>query len=217
MLFVNGVNEGQRGLADTDLNGPSPSSLLNPSVLFMLLLVHPGHAIVQWLAMSQRKEDIAYKVCPSVGNSIPIKVRLLLVAVGLPSLFSLLVPASLGLQGGLSQSWIPVHERPSLDLSGSLTTLTGKQVALQDLRGKATLINAWATWCGPCRLEMPYLSDLYRRLSREGLDVIAVSWEDAEAVQAFLKETSAAYPFALMLDPDRILQGRSGCQGFQPL
>lgn len=55
---------------------------------------------------------------------------------------------------------------------------------------------------------MPYLADLHRRLSREGLAIAAVSWEDPEAVRTFLEETGADYPFLLLSDPDRILQGR---------
>ena len=70
------------------------------------------------------------------------------------------------------------------------------------------MINAWATWCGPCRLEMPYLADLHRRLSKEGLAIAAVSWEEPGQVRTFLEETGADYPFLLLSDPDRILQGR---------
>jgi thiol-disulfide isomerase/thioredoxin len=111
-------------------------------------------------------------------------------------------------QGVLYRSWIPAAERPRLDLSGSLSTLDGKRVPLQELKGKALLINAWATWCGPCRLEMPYLADLHRRLSNEGLAIAAVSWEEPGAVRTFIEETGADYPFLLLSDPDRILQGR---------
>ena len=113
-----------------------------------------------------------------------------------------------GAQGALYRSWIPAAERPHLDLSGSLATLDGKRVPLRELKGKALLINAWATWCGPCRLEMPYLADLHRRLSKEGLAIAAVSWEEPGAVRTFLEETGADYPFLLLSDPDRILQGR---------
>ena len=132
----------------------------------------------------------------------------LLLAAAVPALVVLCGLEATGSQGVLDRSWIPAGERPHLDLSGSLATLDGERVSLQGLKGKALLINAWATWCGPCRLEMPYLADLHRRLSKEGLAIAAVSWEDPGAVRTFLEETGADYPFLLLSDPDRILQGR---------
>ena len=132
----------------------------------------------------------------------------LLLAAAVPGLLLLYGAEAFGYQGFLGRSWIPAAERPRLDLSGSLATLDGKRVPLQQLKDKALLINAWATWCGPCRLEMPYLADLHRRLSGEGLAIAAVSWEEPGAVLAFLEETGADYPFLLLSDPDRILQGR---------
>lgn len=132
----------------------------------------------------------------------------LLMAAAVPATLPVCGLEAAGSQGFLDRSWIPAGERPHLDLSGSLATLDGERVPLRGLKGKALLINAWATWCGPCRLEMPYLADLHRRLSREGLEIAAVSWEDPGAVRTFLEETGADYPFLLLSDPDRILQGR---------
>ena len=83
--------------------------------------------------------------------------------------------------------WVPVSERSSVDLSGFLTTLEGEKVALEDLRNKALLLNVWATWCGPCRIEMPFLAELHENLSDEGLTIVAVSSEDAMAVQTYLE------------------------------
>ncbi len=137
-----------------------------------------------------------------------IGVAGLLLAAALPAALLLCGAGAGAAQGVLYRSWIPAAERPHLDLSGSLSTLDGKRVPLQELKGKALLINAWATWCGPCRLEMPYLADLHRRLSKEGLAIAAVSWEEPGAVRTFLEETGADYPFLLLSDPDRILQGR---------
>ena len=131
-----------------------------------------------------------------------------LVAAAVLALLLLSGVETAGSQNFLDRSWIPAGERPRLDLSGSLATLDGKRVPLEELKDKALLINAWATWCGPCRLEMPYLADLHRRLSKEGLAVAAVSWEEPGAVRTFLEETGADYPFLLLSDPDRILQGR---------
>ena len=109
--------------------------------------------------------------------------------------------------------WVPVSERPSVDLSGFLTTLGGEKVALEDLRNKALLLNVWATWCGPCRIEMPFLAELHENLSDEGLTIVAISSEDPKAVQAYLDETQVDHPFPLLLDTDGILSGRFGVYG----
>ena len=109
--------------------------------------------------------------------------------------------------------WVPVSERSSADLSGFLTTLEGEKVALEDLRNKALLLNVWATWCGPCRIEMPFLAELHENLSDEGLTIVAISSEDAKAVQAYLDETRVDHPFPLLLDTDNLLADRFGVYG----
>ncbi len=106
-----------------------------------------------------------------------------------------------------------MSERQSVDLSGFLTTLEGKKVALEDLRNKALLLNVWATWCGPCRIEMPFLAELHESLSEEGLTIVAVSSEGAETVQAYLDETEVDHPFPLLLDTANILADRFGVHG----
>jgi cytochrome c biogenesis protein CcmG, thiol:disulfide interchange protein DsbE len=58
-------------------------------------------------------------------------------------------------------------------------TLGGEQFDLSKLRGKVVLINFWATWCAPCRKEMPALDAFYRRYRGEGLEMIAVSLDEA--------------------------------------
>ena len=57
----------------------------------------------------------------------------------------------------------------------SLEDLQGNDINLSDLRGKVVLINFWATWCGPCTLEMPSMEQLYREFHDEGFEMLAVS------------------------------------------
>jgi peroxiredoxin len=85
--------------------------------------------------------------------------------------------------------------------SFTLNDLQGKAWSLKDLRGKVVLLNFWATWCPPCRKEMPDLEALYLRFKDQGLVVLAVSDEDAAKVSPFLAERNITYP--VLLDPGR--------------
>jgi cytochrome c biogenesis protein CcmG, thiol:disulfide interchange protein DsbE len=70
-------------------------------------------------------------------------------------------------------------------------TLTGEKVELRALRGDVVLVNVWATWCHPCRREMPALEELHRELADRGLRMIAVSIDDrgsVTAVEEFIRE-----------------------------
>jgi peroxiredoxin len=69
--------------------------------------------------------------------------------------------------------------------------LDGHKVSLQDMRGEVVLLNIWATWCFPCRREMPGLEELHRELKASGLNVVAVSVDGAGAtgeIREFLDE-----------------------------
>jgi cytochrome c-type biogenesis protein len=78
--------------------------------------------------------------------------------------------------------------------------LDGSDVSLAELRGKVVLLNVWATWCVPCRKEMPALQQLYQDLGAEGLVVLAVSVDAAgarDAVDAFVDERGIGFDIAL--------------------
>jgi peroxiredoxin len=83
----------------------------------------------------------------------------------------------------------------------TLTDLTGKSWTLRDLRGKVVLVNFWATWCPPCRKEMPDLEALGKRFGPQGLVILAISDEDATKVKPFIAEHQISYP--ILLDPGR--------------
>src|ERR1700690_1424826 len=83
----------------------------------------------------------------------------------------------------------------------TLTDLSGKTWTLKDLHGKVVLVNFWATWCPPCRKEMPDLETLNQRFGPQGLVILGISDEDAATVSPFIAEHKVTYP--ILLDPGR--------------
>ncbi len=76
----------------------------------------------------------------------------------------------------------------------------GAPVALEDYRGQVVMLNFWATWCKPCEDEMPAMDRLYRALSPEGFEMLAVSVdEESELVAAFRQRLGVSFP--ILLDP----------------
>jgi thiol-disulfide isomerase/thioredoxin len=96
----------------------------------------------------------------------------------------------------------------AMDLSADLLTVNGKKVDIEDYSGKILFLNFWATWCGPCRMEMPSMARLYQQLNDKGLAMVALTEEDPETIRAYLEHEP--YPFPILLDPDRTLFDRFG-------
>jgi thiol-disulfide isomerase/thioredoxin len=85
----------------------------------------------------------------------------------------------------------------------TLEDANGKSVSLRDFRGKVVIVDFWASWCGPCRAQMPYLQDLHQKLADKGLVVLGLDiGEDSETVTEFARQ--GAYTFTLLLggEPD---------------
>ena len=93
----------------------------------------------------------------------------------------------------------------------TLTGLDGKSYSLDGLRGRVVLLNFWATWCPPCRKEMPDMEKLYQRFENKGLVVLAVSDEKRETVEKYLAEHH--YSFPILLDPDRQVNDTFNVEG----
>ncbi|HEV2400377.1 MAG TPA: TlpA disulfide reductase family protein [Candidatus Sulfotelmatobacter sp.] len=83
----------------------------------------------------------------------------------------------------------------------TLLDLQGKPWHLRDLTGKVVLVNFWATWCPPCRKEMPDLQALYDKYKDQGFLVLSISDEEAAKVAPFIAERKITYP--VLLDPGR--------------
>jgi peroxiredoxin len=83
----------------------------------------------------------------------------------------------------------------------TLKDLSGKSWMFSQLRGKVVLVNFWATWCPPCRKEMPDMEALYARFGEKGFVVLGISDEEAAKVEPFIHERKVSFP--ILLDPGR--------------
>lgn len=96
----------------------------------------------------------------------------------------------------------------------SLPDLNGTTHDLASYRGKVVFLNVWATWCPPCREEMPSMNRLHERYAREGLVVLAVSEDEGpkEDVAAFARSLGLSFP--VLLDPEGSVPPRFGVTGY---
>ncbi|MFC1930868.1 TlpA family protein disulfide reductase [Chloroflexota bacterium] len=103
------------------------------------------------------------------------------------------------LMGGCSGSTAaPVAGKPAPDFQ--LSTLDGQSVSLSDFQGNPVLLNFWATWCGPCRLEIPFLQLTYEEWADKGLVILAVDvGEKQSSVKEFIEQFGSTFP--VLLDP----------------
>ena len=122
--------------------------------------------------------------------------------------------------GGMPQFVTPLMGKPAPAFT--LADLSGKKVTLESYRGKAVLINFWATWCAPCRLETPWLIELRNKYAAEGFEVLGVDTEGDDlqksdtagwaknkaAVGNFVAEMKVPYP--VVMDGDSISREYGG-------
>jgi len=85
----------------------------------------------------------------------------------------------------------------------TLTDTSGKKITLSELRGKIILVNFWATWCPPCRLEMPDLDAIYTDFRGRGLVVLSITGEETSKVSSFLSKANY-HPIVLLDSDDKV-------------
>ena len=150
-----------------------------------------------------RKDD-AQLSSPGVGWDKPVRTFILFLSLIKPVIAGttvFLMVAMVGIGGVAAIDILTVAERHAVKLGElapnfQLRDLDGRLVALSDLRGKVVLLNFWATWCGPCRVEMPAMEQLYQTFPRKDFEILAVS-TDAQGVaitRPFQQENHLTFP-----------------------
>ncbi|MBI4889062.1 MAG: TlpA family protein disulfide reductase [Acidobacteria bacterium] len=94
-----------------------------------------------------------------------------------------------------------------------LKDASGKVVKLSDYRGKVVLLNFWATWCGPCKIEIPWFKDFQKTYKDRGFTVLGVSMDEDgwEAVKPYIAEKELNYP--VVLGTEEVDQKYGGIEG----
>jgi cytochrome c biogenesis protein CcmG/thiol:disulfide interchange protein DsbE len=124
----------------------------------------------------------------------------IVLVVGVIWLWAGRIPAAESVVGGSGLPPAPALGHPAPDVK--LTTVTGETFALSSLRGKPVVLNFWATWCPPCRAELPELQAASQRYAGQ-LDIIGVNQaEPAEGVTAFAQQFGLTFPIPLDINAD---------------
>lgn len=122
--------------------------------------------------------------------------------------------------GGMSQYASPLKGKPAPAFA--LEDLSGKKVSLASYKGKAVLVNFWATWCAPCKIETPWLVDLRNQYAPQGFEILGISaegddlkkddkaaWDKQKTdVAKFVQQMHMPYP--VLIDGDSITQQYDG-------
>ena len=131
----------------------------------------------------------------------PVPRKILYLAVLLLGLvWTVLSRPPAGAAGTATAGRIPAPQAGFLAPAFALTDLSGQSVNLSDYRGKIVILNFWASWCPPCRAEMPAIQQMYQSYQGQGLIVLAVDASNQDtpgAMQTFLRSFEHSFPILL--------------------
>lgn len=119
------------------------------------------------------------------------------VAVLLGALVLIVAPAAVG-QDPFRELSLIKPRRPTAAKDFVVPGLTSERLRLSDFGGKVRFVNFWATWCPPCKEEMPSMERLYRRYKEQGFTILAISIDaDMSGVEPFIKSLKLTFPIGL--------------------
>ncbi|HNT50268.1 MAG TPA: TlpA disulfide reductase family protein [Cyclobacteriaceae bacterium] len=87
--------------------------------------------------------------------------------------------------------------RPDFDYNFSIKDLNGNKISFEQFKGKVIFLNMWATWCGPCRAEMPGIQSLYDKVKSDSIEFVMLSWDsdsDKPKVEKYVEKKSFTFP-----------------------
>jgi thiol-disulfide isomerase/thioredoxin len=130
---------------------------------------------------------------PAAGKRNPVALLVVAVVAAVMLFFGF----HMARRSGTSTSFALTKSAPAPDFT--LQSLDGKNMSLSDLRGKAVLLNFWATWCGPCKIEMPWFIELQKQYGAQGLQIVGVAMDDSskEDIAKFANDMGVNYPVLL--------------------
>ena len=122
-------------------------------------------------------------------------IYVIIILIGAAWILSIVVRS---LDSNSTSTAAPQQGFPAPDFE--LATTTGEVIRLSDFRGQAVLLNLWATWCPPCREEMPAINQVYNEFKNQGLVVLAMNMtyqDDVSAVAPFIERYELTFPILL--------------------
>lgn len=147
-----------------------------------------------------------------------MKIRWMLIALGLATLMTAIAWLPLRSVGGGGETGEPSRPPSEFAASGcaanakparldfTLKDMYGRDVKLADFKGKVLMINFWATWCSPCKAEIPGFVDLQNKYKNRGLEVLGISINDQlRDLEPFAREFNVNYPLLVGLDHDDLI------------
>ena len=106
--------------------------------------------------------------------------------------------------GEAAASACPANAKPA-NMNFTLKDVDGKDVKFASLKGKVVLLDFWATWCGPCKIEIPWFIEFQNKYGKDGLQVVGVSVDDTQAkLKPYVTNMKMNYPVLQGLDHDDI-------------
>jgi peroxiredoxin len=135
--------------------------------------------------------------------------RWLLVAVGVGLVIAAFTPIPERIAGWFGGERVVARgcspDAPKANLDFTLKDMNGKDVRLADYKGQVVLLNFWATWCPPCRLEIPWFVELQEKYKDSGLRIVGISVDDPpEALLPFARQFKVNYPLVVGLDREDV-------------